>query len=270
MMHEAITVEGLSKWFGRFPAVRNLSFTCARGEVLGLLGPNGAGKTTTLRILATVLRPTSGVARVLGYDVVRQAREVRRSIGVLTEHSGLYGRLTPRELLWYFGRLYGLPEEVLAKRVAFLLETLDLGEVADKPAEGLSRGTRQKVALARALVHNPPVLLLDEPTFGLDVFAARQVREFIRQFREEGRAILLSTHLMEEAERLCDRVAILNHGRLIALGTLEELRRASGLGRLEEIFLRAVGDDPAEPSSQNREMDTCGDLPTGNAPGRKG
>jgi len=244
-MLEAIAVEGLTKRFGRFPAIEGLTFTCARGEVLGLLGPNGAGKTTTLRVLSTVLRPTCGTARVLGYDVVRQAGEVRRSIGVLTEHSGLYGRLTPRELLWYFGRLYGLPDSLLAKRVSALLEALDLGDAADRTAEGLSRGTRQKVALARALVHDPPVLLLDEPTFGLDLFAARQVREFIRQFREEGRAVLLSTHLMEEAERLCDRVAILNHGRLIALGTLEELRRSSGLGRLEEIFLRAVGDDPA-------------------------
>jgi len=244
-MSEAIVVEGLTKRFGRFPAIEGLTFTCARGEVLGLLGPNGAGKTTTLRVLSTVLRPTCGTARVLGYDVVREAGKVRRSIGVLTEHSGLYGRLTPRELLWYFGRLYGLPDSLLAKRVSSLLEALDLGDAADRPAKGLSRGTRQKVALARALVHDPPVLLLDEPTFGLDLFAARQVREFIRQFREEGRAFLLSTHLMEEAERLCDRVAILNHGRLIALGTLEELRRSSGLGRLEEIFLRAVGDDPA-------------------------
>lgn len=239
-MQEAIAVEGLTKYFGRFPAVRGLSFTCARGEVLGFLGPNGAGKTTTLRILATVLRPTSGAARVLGYDVVRQAGEVRRSIGVLTEHSGLYGRLTPRELLWYFGRLYGLPAPVLARRVAALLEAMDLGDAADRPAEGLSRGTRQKVALARALIHDPPVLLLDEPTSGLDVFAARQVREFIRRFREEGRAVLLCTHLMEEAERLCDRVAILSHGRVVALGTLEELRSASGLGRLEEIFLHAL------------------------------
>lgn len=229
----------LQKRFRRFHAVRGVSFLCYEGEVFGLLGPNGAGKTTTIRLLTTVLRPTAGTARVAGYDVVREPAEVRRLIGVLTENAGVYGRLTGRDVIRYSGLLYGVPPDVLDARLDAMCERLDLGSHLDRVTDAYSKGTKQKVNIARALMHNPPVVFLDEPTAGLDVMSARSVRDVIQGFKQEGRCVIMSTHLMQEAERLCDRVAIIAGGRVRAQGRLEDLRAQTGLG-LEEIFVELV------------------------------
>jgi len=239
----AVLVEAvdLHKRFRTFHAVRGVSFRCYAGEVFGLLGPNGAGKTTTLRMLTTILRPTSGGARIAGYDVTREPEAVRRVIGVLPEHAGIYGRLTAREAVRYAGRLCGVQAEVLEGRVEAILETLEMAPHIDRIADTLSRGMKQKVNIARALIHDPPVVFLDEPTSGLDVISARSVREFVQRFKRDGRCVILSTHLMEEAERLCDRVAIIAGGRVLAQGRLAELKAHTGLG-LEETFVQVVED----------------------------
>ncbi len=229
----------LHKRFRRFHAVRGVSFHCYAGEVFGLLGPNGAGKTTTIRMLTTVLRPTAGTARVAGHDVVREPEDVRRVIGVLPENAGVYGRLTGRDVIRYAGRLYGVPPEMLEARIDAICATLDLTPHLDRLTDTYSKGMKQKVSIARALVHNPPVVFLDEPTAGLDVISARSVRDFIQGFKQEGRCVIMSTHVMEEAERLCDRVAIITGGRLRAQGRLEDLKARTGLG-LEEIFVQLV------------------------------
>jgi sodium transport system ATP-binding protein len=241
-----IEVENLAKHFGAVKAVDGVSFSARDGEVLGLLGPNGAGKTTTMRLLATVLRPTSGTARVDGHDLLREPEAVRAAVGILPENWGLYGRLTPREHLRYFGRLYRQDGARLDRRIAELIGALDMGEYADRRCDPFSKGMKQKVALARALIHNPKTMLLDEPTSGLDVMSARGVRDLIRRFRDEGRCVLLSTHLLAEAERLCDRIAVIQRGRIIALGTPDELRRQTGQATLEEAFVQLVGAEAEE------------------------
>jgi sodium transport system ATP-binding protein len=229
-------------------AVDGATFTAQQGEILGLLGPNGAGKTTTLRMLATVLRPSSGRASVAGFDVERQMSEVREHLGVLPEYWGLYGRLTPREHLRYFGRLHRLRGPELEARIEALLADLEMGEYADRRCEPFSKGMKQKVALGRALIHNPQHLLLDEPTAGLDVMSARNVRELIARFRAEGRCVILSTHLLSEAERLCDRLVIIRRGRTAGQGTPEALMRQTGQASLEEAFVALVGEgSEAEP-----------------------
>ncbi len=238
-MDAAIQVENLSKIYGRVRAVDGASFSCRRGEVFGLLGPNGAGKSTTLRVLATVIRPTGGRALVAGYDVTRAPGEVRRRIGVLPEQTGVYQRLTARECVRYFGRLHGVPAARLEATIEELLGTLGLTEDADRPTGQFSRGMRQKVAIAQALVHAPEVVFLDEPTAGLDVLSARAVREVIARLRAEGRCVVLSTHVMDEAERLCDRVGVIHRGRIVAEGPVGEVR---GANRLEEIFVQLVGE----------------------------
>jgi sodium transport system ATP-binding protein len=219
-----------------------LTFSARQGEVLGLLGPNGAGKTTTLRMLSTVLAPTSGTARVGGREIRSQARAVRADLGVLPEYWGLYGRLTPREHLRYFGRLHGLRGPDLEQRIGLLIADLEMGEYADRRCEPFSKGMKQKVALGRALIHNPQHLLLDEPTAGLDVISARNVRELIERFRGEDRCVILSTHILGEAERLCDRLAIVDHGRVVAAGAPAELLRQTGQTTLEEAFVHLVGE----------------------------
>ncbi len=229
----------LQKRFRRFHAVRGVSFHCYAGEVFGLLGPNGAGKTTTIRMLTTILRPTVGTARVAGHDVAREPEEVRRVIGVLPENAGVYGRLTGRDVIRYTGRLHGLPPDVLEARLEEICARLDLGPHLDRITDTYSKGMKQKVNIARALVHNPPVVFLDEPTSGLDVISARSVRDVIQGFKQEGRCVIMSTHVMEEAERLCDRVAIIAAGRVRAQGRLEDLKAQTGLG-LEEIFVQLV------------------------------
>ncbi len=225
---------------GEVRAVDGVSFSCERGEIFGLLGPNGAGKTTTLRMLATILTPTSGSAAVAGFDVRAQPDEVRKNIGFLATETGLYDRFTARETLRFFGRINRLSDQEIERRSNELFEMLELTGLADRRVGTFSTGERQKLSLARALIHDPPVLILDEPTFGLDVMAARAVVDAIRMFKEQGRTIILSTHIMRIAEKLCGRIGILYRGRLHALGTLDELKARFSAPDLEEAFFSAV------------------------------
>ncbi len=241
-----IEAQSLTKHFGKVHAVNGVNFNARDGEVMGLLGPNGAGKTTILRMLATILRPTSGTAAVDGHDLRRAPEKVRAAIGVLPENWGLYGRLTAREHLRYFGRLYGMDETSLERRITELIALLEMGEYADRRCDPFSKGMKQKVALGRALIHNPKTMLLDEPTAGLDVMSVRGVRDLIRRFRDEGRCVLFSTHILDEAERLCDCIAILHRGQIVAAGAPEELRRQTGQATLEEAFVQLVGVDAGE------------------------
>jgi sodium transport system ATP-binding protein len=220
-------------------AVDGIGFSCRAGQVFGLLGPNGAGKTTTLRILATLLSPESGSARVAGHDVVAAPEAVRASIGYLSASTGLYGRLSARELLDHFARLQGVPEP--RARVEHLLDRFDIRRFADTRCDRLSTGMKQKVNIARAVVHDPPVVILDEPTSGLDVVVAQVVLRFVEEARDAGRCVLYSTHIMSEAERLCDRIAIVHQGSVRAEGSLPELQERFGERYLERIFLHAVG-----------------------------
>jgi sodium transport system ATP-binding protein len=235
-----IQVNSLTKKFGKFTAVDNVSFEVSNGEVFGLLGPNGAGKTTTMRLLSTLLKPTSGTATVAGYDLLREPQKVRASIGVLPEDSGLYDRLTPREHLHYYGRLHRMPEDALRKRADELLDIMELKDRANTKVGDFSKGMKQKVALLRAFIHDPPVLLLDEPTAGLDVMSARSIQGFVERFRKEGKAIMISTHNMTEAQKLSDRVAIIDHARIVAVGTVAELQKRTSQKDLESIFVQLV------------------------------
>jgi sodium transport system ATP-binding protein len=241
-----ISVEDLAKYFhdkkrGAVHALDGISFEASAGEIFGLLGPNGAGKTTTLRLLSTILRPTSGTARVNGADITRNPEVVRQQIGFASGDMGQYGRLTPRETLSFFGQLNGLPKALLQARVEETIEQFDIGGFADTKTDNLSTGMKQKVAIARTVVHDPPVLILDEPSAGLDVPAARLIEEFMLSAKRAGKCILFSTHVMEEAEYLCDRVGVVNQGKLTAVGTMEELRLRTGKQRLREIFLDLLG-----------------------------
>jgi sodium transport system ATP-binding protein len=241
----AIDARGLAKTFadprhGRVEAVRGVDLDCRWGEIYGLLGPNGAGKTTTLRMLATILAPSAGQARVAGVDVTRDALEVRRRIGFLSGTTGLYPRLTPRETLRYFGRLHGLAPAALEARIEELVGAFGLRDFAEMRCETLSTGQRQKVSIARAVLHDPPVLILDEPTTGLDVLAAGAMIDFVESRRAAGTCVLLSTHVLSEAERLCDRIGVIFHGRLLAVGTLAELAARTGRRWLEDIFRALV------------------------------
>ncbi len=240
-----VTADGLAKTFssrrGTIHAVIDVSFECPAGQIFGLLGPNGAGKTTMLRMLATILTPTEGTATIAGFDVRSQPREVRERIGFLATETGLYDRFTARETLRFFGRINNLSLEEIRRRSDEIFATLDMTALADRRVGTFSTGEKQKLSLARSILHDPPVLILDEPTFGLDVMAARTVVETIGLFREQGRTILLSTHIMRVAEKLCDRIGILYCGRLHALGTLEELTDRFGGDDLEEVFFSAVG-----------------------------
>jgi sodium transport system ATP-binding protein len=240
-----IHVESLTKSFrdlrrGRVVAVDHVSFDARPGEVFGLLGPNGAGKTTTMRILCTVLKPTGGIANLAGYDVATQPAEVRRHIGFLSANTALYDRMTAWEMVEYFGRLYGLGEERLRERMEAVFATLQMNDFRDVLGARMSTGMRQKVSIARAIVHDPPVMIFDEPTLGLDVLVARAVVQNIERLRAEGKCILYSTHIMREVEKLCDRVAIISKGRIQASGTLAELRDRHGESDLEELFFRLV------------------------------
>lgn len=235
-----IEARGLTKTFGAVHAVRDLDLRVGAGEVFGLLGPNGAGKTTTLRVLATLVRPDAGSATVGGRDVLREAEEVRRLIGVVNGGMGLYDRLTGREVLHYFGRLYGLRRRAIEARIAELDDLLDLGETLSRRCGGFSTGMKQKIVIARAVLHDPPVIFFDEATSGLDVMARRAVLDFVRRYPGENRAVLYSTHVMGEVEELCDRVAILYRGRKIAEGPVRELVADSGASDLERAFFRLV------------------------------
>jgi sodium transport system ATP-binding protein len=240
-----IQVENLQKSFrdlrrGLVHAVDGVSFEARPGEIFGLLGPNGAGKTTTMRILCTVLRPTGGVARVAGYDVLTQASQVRQHIGFMSANTAIYDRMSAWEMVSYFGRLYGMSEEHLRERLETVFATLQMNDFRDMLGAKMSTGMRQKVSIARAIVHDPPVLIFDEPTAGLDVLVGRAVLKSIEALRQLGKCILFSTHIMREVERLCDRVAIISKGRVQACGTLAELRRLHGQEDVEELFFSLV------------------------------
>ena len=243
-----IAVDELTKVFGTGPdavrAVDGLSFSVSAGEVYGLLGPNGAGKTTTLRMLLGLLRPTSGDATVGGFSATRAPDEVKRRIGLVSASAGLYQWLTPRETLSYFADVYGLPAGEAAGQTERLARVLDLGSFLDRRCATLSTGQKQRVNLARALVHDPPVMLLDEPTRGLDVVGSRVVFDYIDLLRSEGRVVIVSTHRLDEAERLCDRFGLLHRGRLRHEGTLDELRVRTGRQQLVEMFFDLL-DAPA-------------------------
>jgi ABC-2 type transport system ATP-binding protein len=239
MSDPAILARALGKDYGDFTAVRDLSFDVAEGEVLALLGPNGAGKTTTLRMLASILAPTRGSARVAGFDVLRQPEEVRRSIGFLTEHHGLYTRMRAQEYLRFFGLLYGVESHQADRRASELLAQLGMQDVNNRSLNEFSKGMRQKLALARALLHEPAVLLLDEPTSAMDPASARLVRDAIGELRTSLRTIVVSTHNLAEAESMADRIAIIQAGQVVALGTSSELKRQV-LGE-PEMELRLAG-----------------------------
>lgn len=221
-------------------AVDGVSLEARPGEIFGILGPNGAGKTTLLRMLATILGPTSGTAKVAGYDVREEPEKVRANIGFLTGSAGLYERLTPREVLAYFGELNGMRPDVTKQRMEEIFDTLRMREFVDRRCDKLSTGQKQRTSIARAILHNPPVLFFDEPTSGLDIMAARIVMNFIRQCRDEGRTVIFSTHIMSEVEALCDRIAIIYNGKCIAIGTLAELRERTGETLFENVFLHLI------------------------------
>jgi sodium transport system ATP-binding protein len=231
----------LAKHFKQIEAVKNVTFRARAGEVFGLLGPNGAGKTTTLRMLATVIAPSSGTATISGYDIRTQKNAVRSHLGILVESAGLYSHSTAREHLRYVGNLHGLDGSDLERRIDALIDLLDMRDFADRRAQNFSRGMIRKVVLGMALVHDPPNVILDEPTQGLDVVSTRTVREIIRRFRAEGRCVVMSTHLMDEVERLCDRVAIVHRGEILAQGTPEELVEKAHADNLETAFVDIVG-----------------------------
>jgi sodium transport system ATP-binding protein len=238
-----IEVRNLHKRFGAVTAVEDVSFSAADGVVTGLLGPNGAGKTTTLRMLYTLIRPDRGSALVDGMDVATHPMDVRRSIGVLPDARGLYPRLTAREHARYAGELHGLSGAALEKRVDELIELLDMKDIANRRTEGFSQGERMKVALARALVHGPRNVLLDEPTNGLDVMSTRAVRTLIRRLKSQGHCVLFSSHVMQEVAALCDRIVVVARGRVVAEGTPDELRARTGKESLEEAFVSVIGTD---------------------------
>lgn len=240
-----IRAQGLSKAFGKIQAVDNLSFDAEDGKITALLGPNGAGKSTTLRMLYTVLKPDAGQALIDGTDNQADLQAARRKLGVLPHSAGLYPHLTALENIRYYGRLSGLEKAELERRVAELSAVLDLGPIADRHAKGFSQGERTRVALARALVHQPKNLLLDEPTNGLDVMATRSLRKLLLQLRDQGFCILLSSHIMQEVAALADQIVIIAHGRVVADGTPEQILARTGADDLESAFVDLVGAEKA-------------------------
>jgi len=245
---DIVVADNLVKTFpnpdgGEKRAVDGLSFAVGRGEIYGLLGPNGAGKTTTLRLLSGLMSPTSGTATLAGFDVAREPVEVKRVLGFLTANTGLYQRLTARELLLYFAKLYGLEDRRAVERADHLIDWLRIGEFAELRCGALSTGQKQRVNIARALVPDPPILIMDEPTLGLDVLSNRVILEFIKRERDGGKTIILSTHYLDEAEDMCDKIGLLHDGRLVAEGDLASLRALSGEERLSSIFLKLIHAD---------------------------
>jgi len=229
---------------GIVPAVAGATLTCRAGEIYGLLGPNGAGKTTTLRCLATVLTPTSGTAVIAGHDLLRDPEAVRRSIGFLSATTGNYARLTPRETLRFFGSLYGMEKDRLGARVEEVLNLFDITSYADRPNDRLSTGMKQRVGLARAVVHDPPVVILDEPTSGLDPIVTHTVEEAVLSLARAGKCVLLSTHALSQAEDICTRVGIIGHGRVLGEGTVEDLCQRTGTHNLRGAFFALLGHAP--------------------------
>ncbi|HPT78631.1 MAG TPA: ATP-binding cassette domain-containing protein [Candidatus Atribacteria bacterium] len=238
-----LEVKNLTKRFGDLTAVNDISFSVGQGEIFGLLGENGAGKTTTLRLLATMLKPTSGMATLNGYDLISEPDKVRSSIGILFGgESGLYDRLTAAENIAYFGELNNMSRQEIRKRISELGEAFDMTEYMDRKTGKFSKGMKQKVAFARSIVHNPVIMLFDEPTSGLDVSAIRNVHDFIMACKDAGKTIVLSSHNMNEVEKLCDRIGIIHKGRLVATGSIPQLLEEHGGSSLEEVFMKLVGD----------------------------
>jgi sodium transport system ATP-binding protein len=240
-----IQVQSLVKEFPKkdgssFRAVDEVSFAAAHGEIVCLLGVNGAGKTTTMRILSTVFQPNSGTATIEGYDIISQGDKVRQNLGFLSGDTGLYTRLTPREFVTYFGRLYGIEDDEIKKRIVEMANLLDMNDFLDKKMEFLSSGMKQKVSIVRSIIHDPPVMIFDEPTAGLDILTARNIISFIRDCKERGKCVLFSTHIMREAERLADRIVMIHKGRILTQGTLPNMREESGCTDLDDIFVYYV------------------------------
>ena len=246
-----IHVQNLTKSFfdlrrGEVTALDRASFDVHPGEIFGLLGPNGAGKTTALRILSTVLRPTGGIATVAGYNVSTHPAQVRASIGFMSGNTGVYDRMTAWEMVEYFGRLYGIEESRLQRRIDELFTTLQMQDFRDTLGAKMSTGMKQKVSIARTIVHDPPVMIFDEPTSGLDVLVARALLKAIEALRDQGKCIVFSTHIMREVEKLCDRIAIIHRGRILALGTRTELEEHYGEPDMEELFFDLISRSEAQ------------------------
>jgi sodium transport system ATP-binding protein len=245
-----IEARNLTKTFkdkkrGVITAVDDVSFTCQPGRIYGLLGANGAGKTTTLRLLATLLKPTSGACTVAGHDAAAEPGKVRARVGFLAASTALYGRLTAREMIAYFGRLNGMTEPAIVARIQVLADELGMHEFLDRRCDKFSTGMKQKTSIARTLIHDPAVMIFDEPTLGLDVMTARAIVKFVRDCRDRGKTVIYSTHVMSEVEKLCDTIGIIHGGRLVAEGTLAELQGRFGERDLEEVFVKAVGGEAA-------------------------
>lgn len=238
-----IKVCNISKKFREITALSDLSFDCNKGEIFGLLGLNGAGKTTTLRILSTILKPDDGSINVLGIDVLKNPLEVRKIIGVLSSDVNLYARLTPYELINFFGKFYNLKEQETKKRIEEIANSLKMEDYLNRRMETFSTGMKRKVNLALCFIHQPPILLLDEPTAGLDIISTKRVREFIKQFKEENRIIILCSHNLVEVEEVCDRIGIIHQGKIIACGTFSELKAQSKEEKLEDIFINLVKEE---------------------------
>lgn len=238
-----IQVQELSKSFGEVKAVQDVSFFAPDGQITGLLGPNGAGKSTTLRMLYTLLKPDNGSAQVDGFDVRQSPLEVQRRIGVLADARGLYPRLTSRENIRYYGRLHGMEGEVLEQQIDRLASLLDMQSIMNRKTEGFSTGEKLKVAIARALVHNPKNVLLDEPTNGLDVMSTRAMRQFIVRLREQGKCVLFTSHIMQEVAALCDQIVIIARGEVSATGSPDDLRQQTGQENLEDAFVAVIGSE---------------------------
>lgn len=236
-----IEVKNLYKSFAEVRAVQDVSFTTPNGMITGLLGPNGAGKSSTMRMIAAVLKPDQGTAQIDGFDTGRQTLEAQKRIGVLPDKRGLYGRLTSRENIRYYGRLHGLKGEPLENQINHLVQLLEMEDIADRRTEGFSTGQKVKVAIARSLVHQPNNVMLDEPTNGLDVMSTRSMRDVIRRLRDEGKCILFSSHIMQEVAMLCDNIIVMAQGAVVAQGSPDVLRQQTGQENLEDAFVAAIG-----------------------------
>lgn len=257
-----IHVSELTKFYadlrrGKFVALNGITFDAWEGQIYGLLGPNGAGKTTALRILSTVLRPSGGSAKVNGFDVLTQPAQVRRQIGFVSTNTAIYDRMTAWEMVEYFGRLHGMEPELLRDRMEELFARLQMNEIRDLLGSKMSTGMKQKVSIARAIVHDPPVVIFDEATVGLDVLVARALLKTVAELREHGKCIVFSTHIMREAEKLCDRIAIIHRGSILAEGSLEELHEQHHERDLEELFFKLISQHDEEAGS--RQQAAAGD-----------
>lgn len=246
-----IAVNNLTKVFKQpdgedLYAVNDLSFTADKGEIVVLLGVNGAGKTTTMRMLSTVLQPTSGTADLEGYDLLKEAQNVRANLGFLSGDTGLYARLTARETISYFARLYDVPEDVIDNRIKEMAELLDMHAFLDKKIDFLSTGMKQKVSIARSIIHDPPIMIFDEPTAGLDILTAKNIISFIHKCKDDGKCVLFSTHIMREAERIADKIVMIHQGKVLAQGSWDDFKTDTGLNDLDDIFIHYVNNIDGE------------------------